>query len=103
MMQKFKIKKGDTVRVISGNQSGKEGVVAEILKNKNRVIVNGVNKVTKRIKPNASNPQGGLVEKEASLHISNLMLVEDGQTVRVGYRVENGQKIRFSKKTNKPI
>ena len=102
-MAKFKIKKGDTVRVIAGNEKGKEGTVAHILKEKNRVVVEGVNMVTKRVKPSASNPQGGIVKKEAALHISNLMLVENGLTVRVGYRIEDGKKARYSKKTNKSI
>lgn len=102
-MHKFKIKKGDTVRVITGNESGKEGIVYAILKNKGRAIVSGVNKVTKRIKPSASNPNGGIVEQEASIHISNLMFVEEGKTVRLGYRMEAGKKNRFSKRTNKSI
>lgn len=102
-MAKFKIKKGDTVRVIAGNEKGREGVVVSILKDKHRAVVTGVNMVTKRVKPNAANPQGGIVKKEAALHISNLMIVEHGQTVRVGYRFEDGEKVRYSKKTNKPI
>ena len=100
-MTKFKIKVGDTVKVIAGEYrqgTDNTGKVLQIIKDQNRAIVEGVNLVSKHTKPNAQNPQGGIVKKEASIHISNLALVEDGQAVRVGYRFEEGKKIRFSKK-----
>lgn len=103
-MTKLKIKSGDTVRVIAGNHKGQEGKVQQILIDKNKAIVEGVNVVSKHQKPSASNPQGGIVKKEAPIHISNLSLItKDGETTRVGYRMEDGKKIRFSKKSNEVI
>lgn len=104
-MKKFKIKSGDTVKVIAGDHKGSEGKVLQILKDKDRVIVEGVNMVKKHTKPSAANPQGGILEKEAPLHISNVALVENGEAVRVGYRVDekSGKKERFSKKSDKAI
>ena len=100
-MKKFKIKSGDTVKVIAGDHKGSEGKVLQIIKDKDRVLVEGVNLVSKHTKPSAQNPQGGIVKKEASLHVSNLMLVEDGVAVRVGYKVDGDTKTRVSKKTKK--
>ncbi|SDR73830.1 LSU ribosomal protein L24P [Polaribacter sp. KT25b] len=100
-MKKFKIKSGDTVKVIAGDHKGSEGKVLQIIKDKDRVLVEGVNLVSKHTKPSAQNPQGGIVKKEASLHISNLMLVQDGVAVRVGYQVDGDTKTRISKKTKK--
>ncbi|PQJ82552.1 50S ribosomal protein L24 [Polaribacter glomeratus] len=100
-MKKFKIKSGDTVKVIAGDHKGSEGKVLQIIKDKDRVLVEGVNLVSKHTKPSAQSPQGGIVKKEASLHISNLMLVEDGVAVRVGYQVDGDTKTRISKKTKK--
>ena len=100
-MKKFKIKSGDTVKVIAGDHKGTEGKVLQIIKDKDRVLVEGVNLVSKHTKPSAQNPQGGIVKKEASLHISNVMLVEDGVAVSVGYQVDGDTKSRISKKTKK--
>ena len=100
-MKKFKLKSGDTVKVIAGDHKGSEGKVLQIIKDKDRVLVEGVNLVSKHTKPSAQSPQGGIVKKEASLHISNVMLVEDGVAVRVGYNVDGETKTRISKKTNK--
>ena len=100
-MKKFKIKSGDTVKVIAGDHKGSEGKVLQIIKDKDRVLVEGVNLVSKHTKPSAQNPQGGIVKKEASLHISNVMLVEEGVAVRVGYQVDGDTKTRISKKTKK--
>ncbi|MEN8965612.1 MAG: 50S ribosomal protein L24 [Polaribacter sp.] len=100
-MKKFKLKSGDTVKVIAGDHKGSEGKVLQIIKDKDRVLVEGVNLVSKHTKPSAQNPQGGIVKKEASLHISNVMLVEDGVAVRVGYKVDGDAKTRISKKTKK--
>lgn len=102
-MKKFKIKSGDTVKVIAGDHKGSEGKVLRILKDKDRVVVEGVNMVSKHTKPNAANPQGGIVKKEAPLHISNVALVENGEAVRVGYKVEGETKTRISKKTKNAI
>ncbi len=102
-MTKFKIKTGDTVRVITGDNKGQEGKVLQVLVAKNRVLVEGVNMVSKHKKPSATNPQGGIEKMEAPIHISNVMLVENDKTVRVGFRTEDGKKIRFSKKSNKAI
>ncbi|CAM1334981.1 50S ribosomal protein L24 [Tenacibaculum aestuariivivum] len=102
-MKKFKIKSGDTVKVLAGDHKGSEGKVLQILRDKDRVLVEGVNMVSKHTKPSAANPQGGIVKKEASLHISNLALIENGEAVKVGYKVEGDKKIRFSKKSDKAI
>lgn len=100
-MKKFKIKSGDTVKVIAGDHKGSEGKVLQIIKDKDRVLVEGVNLVSKHTKPSAKSPQGGIVKKEASLHISNVLLVDDGVAVRVGYKVDGDTKTRISKKTKK--
>ncbi|NQW36104.1 MAG: 50S ribosomal protein L24 [Flavobacteriales bacterium] len=102
-MTKLKIKSGDTVKVIAGEQKGKEGKIITIFREKNRAIVEGVNMVSKHTKPSAQSPQGGIVKKEASLHISNLMLVVKGEATRVGYKVEGDKKVRFSKKSGEVI
>ena len=103
-MKKFKIRKGDNVRVIAGAQKGNEGKVIKIVSGSNRVIVEGINLVKKHTKPNAQSPQGGIVEKEASIDISNISIVtSDGKTSRIGYRIEDDKKIRYSKKSNETI
>ena len=100
-MTKLKIKSGDTVRLIAGDHKGQEGKVQRILRDKNKAIVEGVNMVSKHEKPSASNPQGGIVKKEAPIHLSNLSLIDKkGDTTRIGYRMEDGKKVRFSKKSN---
>jgi len=105
MQKKLKIKKNDVVRVISGNSNGKEGKVLSIDRKKMRVIVEGVNLVSKHTKPNAKNSQGGIVKQEGSIHISNLMLIEGGEAVRVGKKrdEETGRLVRYSKKSNEVI
>jgi large subunit ribosomal protein L24 len=104
MGTKIKIKKGDTVRVITGSHKGSEGKVMSISREINKAIVEGVNMIKKHNKPNAQNPQGGITEKEALLHISNLsLLTSDGKTTRVGYRVEDGSKVRVAKKTDEVV
>ncbi|MGB2224559.1 MAG: 50S ribosomal protein L24 [Polaribacter sp.] len=100
-MKKFKLKSGDTVKVIAGDHKGSEGKILSIVKDENRVLVEGVNLVSKHTKPNAQNPQGGITKKEAPIHISNVMLLEDGVAVRVGYTVDGDTKTRISKKTKK--
>lgn len=100
---KLKIKSGDNVRVMAGDHKGEEGKVVVIFPSKNRAIVEGVNMVSKHTKPSAQNPQGGIVKKEAAIHMSNLMLLEGGEVTKVGYRMEADKKVRVSKKTNKAI
>ncbi|NOQ92926.1 MAG: 50S ribosomal protein L24 [Flavobacteriaceae bacterium] len=102
-MTKLKIKTGDTVKVIAGDHKGEQGKIVKVFVDKNRAIVEGVNMVSKHTKPSADNPQGGIVKKEASLHISNLMLVEGDAATRVGFRMEGDKKIRFSKKSKEVI
>lgn len=103
-MTKLKIKSGDTVRLIAGDHKGQEGKVQRILRDKNKAIVEGVNMVSKHEKPSASNPQGGIVKKEAPIHLSNLSLIDKkGDSTRVGFRMEDGKKVRFSKKSNEVI
>lgn len=100
---KLKIKAGDTVRVVAGDHKGEEGKIIKIFRAENRAIVEGVNLTSKHAKPNAQNPQGGIIKKEAPIHISNLMLLEKDSVTRVGYRMEGDKKIRFSKKSDKAI
>lgn len=102
-MTKLKIKTGDTVKVIAGDHKGEEGKVVKVFIDKNRAIVEGVNMISKHTKPSADNPQGGIVKKEASLHISNLMLVKNGEASRVGFRMEGDKKVRYSKKSNEVL
>ena len=103
-MGKLKIKTGDTVRVISGDHKGSEGKVLTVFTNKNKAIVEGVNIIKKHMKPNTQSPQGGIVEKEAAIQISNLSLLNNkGETTRVGYKFEDGKKVRYSKKSNEVI
>ena len=103
-MGKLNIKTGDTVRVIAGHHKGSEGKVLTVLIDKNKAIVDGVNMIKKHMKPNAQNPQGGIVEKEAALQISNLSLINSkGEATRVGYRMEDGKKVRYAKKSNEVI
>jgi len=103
-MTKLKIKSGDTVRVIAGDHKGSEGIVQKVFTDKNKVIVEGVNMVKKHTKPSAQSPQGGIVEKEAFINISNLsLLTSKGETTRIGYKMEGDKKVRFSKKSNEVI
>ena len=100
---KLKIKTGDIVTVIAGDHKGSEGKVMSVDREKNKAIVEGVNVVKKHEKPSAQNPQGGIVEKEAPIHISNLSLMENGEAVRVGYTEKDGKKVRVSKKTGEIV
>ena len=100
---KIKLKTGDLVQVIAGANKGSEGKILKIVTKDYRAIVEGVNMVSKHVKPSAQNPQGGINKFEAPIHISNLMLVENGKTTKVGFRQEGDKKVRFSKKTNNVI
>ncbi len=104
--KKFHIKKGDTVEVIAGNSKGKKGTVLEIVAEKDRAIVEGVNIVAKHVKPSAQNPNGGIERKEAGIHVSNLMLIDpaSGEKTRVGRKLNDKEKLqRYSKKTGEFI
>ncbi len=101
----MRVKKGDTVVVISGKDKGKKGVVAQVMPKKDRVLVEGINMITKHQKPSATNPQGGIVKEEASIHISNVMPFdpETGKGVRVRFEGEKKNKKRISVKSGKEI
>ncbi len=106
MQKKLHIKKGDNVVVIAGDNKGKKGRVLEIITKSDRALVEGVNMMKKHTKPNAKTPQGGIVEKEAPVHISNLMLVDakTGKPTRVERKLNSeGKLVRFSKKSGEEI
>ncbi len=104
-MTKFKIKTGDIVKVIAGDHKGIEGKVTRVIRENNKAIVEGVNMVSKHTKPSAKSPQGGIVKKEAPIHISNLSLldVKSKEITKTGTRVEGDKKVRFSKKSNQVL
>lgn len=103
-MSKLHIKKGDTVFVNAGESKGKTGRVLEVLVKEKRAIVEGINMVSKHAKPSAKSPQGGIIKKEASVHISNLNPVESGKPVRVGRKLNaEGKLVRVSKKSGEEI
>ena len=99
----FKIKKGDTVKVIAGKDKDKEGKVISVNPKKGAVLVEGVNMVTKHTKPSMSNQQGGIVHQEAPIDASNVMLIHDGKPTRVGFKMDGDKKVRFAKSTGKVI
>lgn len=104
MMKKFRIKKGDTVKVLTGEYKNEEGKVLKVLYNKDKVIVESVNIIKKHLKPNAQNPQGGIKEIEAPIHISNVSLMDkNGNPTRVRFEVQDDKKVRVSTKTNEVI
>lgn len=103
---KLRIRKGDTVKVIAGNERGKTGKIVTVLISQNKAIVEGLNMVSKHVKPTAAKPNGGIISKEAPIHISNLMLVDpvSGQATRVGRKLDDKGKLqRYSKKTGEII
>jgi large subunit ribosomal protein L24 len=103
---KLSIRKGDKVKVIAGDDKGKEGVVQEVLVEKRRVVVEGINMVTKHEKPSAGKPEGGIKKTEAAIHISNVMLLDpaSGKPTRVGRKANDKGKLqRYSKKTGELI
>ena len=96
----MKVKKGDTVQIVSGANRGKTGRVIKVFVDKERLVVEGVNQVKRHMRPTQDYPQGGIIEKEASIHVSNVMLMVGGNATRVGYKIlEDGKKVRYSKKT----
>ena len=102
-MSMMKIKKGDTVKVIAGKDKDKEGKVLSVDKKNGRVVVEGVNMVTKHVKPSAANQDGGIVQKEAALDMSNVMYVHNGKPTRIGFKIENDKKVRYAKSTGEVI
>jgi large subunit ribosomal protein L24 len=106
MQKKLHIKKGDTVMVITGESKGQKGRILEIDRAKDRALVEGINMVSKHTKPNAKAPQGGIVKKEAPIHLSNLMLVDpaSGKPTRIGRKLnDNNKLVRYSKKSGEEI
>ena len=105
VMKKMHIRKGDTVYVNAGNDKGKTGKVLSVDPSKDRAIVEGINMVSKHTKPNASNPQGGIIKQEAGIHVSNLQLIDpqSGKPTRTGRKVVDGKKIRYAKKSGEEI
>ncbi len=99
----LKIKKGDTVKVIAGKDKDKEGKVLAVDSKKSKVLVEGVNMVTKHTKPSAANQNGGIIQKEAPLDISNVMYLHKGKATRIGFRFDGDKKVRYAKTTGEVI
>ena len=100
----MKIKKGDTVQIMSGNEAGKSGRIIKVFRTKNKIVVEGLNMVKKHARPTQENPQGGIIQKEAAIHISNVMFIADGKPTRIGYKtLEDGRKVRYAKTTGEVI
>lgn len=102
-MSTLKIKKGDTVKVIAGKDNGTEGKVLSVDVKNGKVLVEGVNVITKHAKPSQANPNGGIQQKEAPIDMSNVMLVVKGKTTRVGFKMDGDKKVRFAKATGEVI
>lgn len=102
-MATLKIKKGDLVKVIAGKDKDKEGKVISINRKTNRVLVEGINMITKHTKPSMRNQQGGIVHQEAPIDISNVMYVHKGKPTRVGFKMDGDKKVRFAKSTGEVI
>ena len=104
-MSKLHVKKGDTVKVLSGADNGKTGKITSVDREKGRAFIEGINLVSKHTKPSAANPQGGIVKREASVHISNLMVVDSkGQASRIGRKLnKDGKLVRYSKKSGEVL
>ncbi|MBM7622338.1 50S ribosomal protein L24 [Bacillus haimaensis] len=99
------VKKGDKVVVISGKDKGKQGVILESFPKKDRVLVEGINIVKKHAKPSQENPQGGIINREAPIHVSNVMPLDpkSGEPTRVGYKVVDGKKVRVATKSGEQL
>ena len=102
-MSTMKIKKGDTVKVIAGKDKDKEGKVLLINKKDGKMLIQGINMITKHTKPSAANQNGGIVEKEAFIEASNVMYVHKGKTTRVGFKIVKDKKVRYAKSTGDVI
>jgi large subunit ribosomal protein L24 len=100
----MKLKKGDTVVVITGKDKGSEGVISRVMPSDNKVIVNGVNTAKRHQKPRRANDQGGIIDRDMPIHVSNVMLVHKGRPTRVGYSVDkDGKKVRIAKRSGEVI
>lgn len=99
----MKLKTGDKVVVIAGKDKGKEGKILHVDRKNNRVIVEGVNMISKHTKPSMQNQQGGIVKKECSIHASNVMYLHNGKATRLGAMIKDGKKVRVAKKTGEVI
>lgn len=100
----FRIRKNDVVVVISGNYKGKTGRVLKVFPKQQRIIVEGVNFIKRHMRPTQNNPQGGIVEKEATIHVSNVQLIHNSETTKIGFRnLKDGKKVRYSKKSGEII
>ncbi len=102
-MSMFKIKKGDTVKVIAGKDKDKEGKVISVDRKNNKVVVEGINKITKHEKPSVANQNGGIVQKEAPIDASNVMYVHKGKPTRIGFKIEKDKKVRYAKSTGEGV
>ena len=102
-MSMLKIKKGDTVKVIAGKDKDKEGKVISVDQKKGRVVVEGINMLTKHTKPSAANQNGGIIHQEGSIDISNVMLLHNGKATRVGFKMDGDKKVRYAKATGEVI
>jgi len=102
-MSTMKIKKGDTVKVIAGKDKDKEGKVVSVDVKANKVLVEGINMITKHTKPSAANQAGGIIEKESPIDISNVMYVHKGKATRVGFKIDGDKKVRVAKSTGEVI
>ena len=100
----MRIRKGDVVKIISGSYKDKQGRVLKVINSRNRLIVEGINMLKKHMRPDQENPQGSIVEKEGSIHVSNVQLIDGGKSTKIGYKISSdGKKNIFSKKTGKNI
>jgi len=99
------VKQGDKVKVLTGKDRGKEGTVLQVFPKKDRVLVEGVNMIYKHAKPSQDNPQGGILNQEAPIHVSNVMVIDpkSGEPTRIGYEVRDGKKVRIAKKSGEPL
>lgn len=102
-MANIRLKKGDKVVVIAGKDKGKEGKIMSVDRKNNRVVVEGVNMISKHTKPSMQNQQGGIVKREGSIHASNVMYLHNGKATRLGAMVKDGKKVRVAKKTGEVI
>ena len=102
-MSALKIRKGDTVKVIAGKDNSAEGKVISVDVKKGKVLVEGVNMITKHAKPSQANPSGGIIQREAPIDISNVMLVYKGKATRVGFKMDGDKKVRYAKATGEVI
>ena len=102
-MSTMKIKKGDLVKVITGKDKDKEGKVLAVNKENGTILVEGVNMITKHVKPNTANPDGGIVRQEGFIDASNVMYVHNGEATRIGFKMDGDKKVRFAKKNGEVI